>query len=116
MLYNPGGFRQEFHALRLHRALGIAGLMLLGLILAGVGGEGGVILDLTLLLAAALLLQGLAVAHGVSALRKAHPVWLVALYILWFFAMPQISIMLVGIGLADIWFDVRARVKTPGSS
>ncbi len=116
MLYNPGGFRQEFHALRLHRALGFAGLLLLGLILAGIGGEGGLILDLTLLLSAALLLQGLAVAHGVSGLRKAHPVWLVAMYILWFFAMPQISMMLVAVGLADLWFDFRARVKAPGSS
>ncbi len=116
MLYNPGGFRQEFHTLRLHRALGFAGLLLLGLILAGLGGEGGLILDLTLLLAAALLLQGLAVAHGVSGLRKAHPVWLVAMYILWFFAMPQISMMLVAVGLADLWLDFRARVKTPGST
>jgi hypothetical protein len=113
-LYNPGGFRQEFHALRLHRALGFAGLLLLGLLLAGFGGEGGLILDLSLLLSSALLLQGLAVAHGVSALRKAHPAWLVAMYVLWFFAMPQVSMLLVAIGLADLWFDFRARVKTPG--
>lgn len=114
VLYNPGGFRQEFHVLRLHRALGFASLLLLGLLLAGFGVEGGLILDLTLLLSSALLLQGLAVAHGVSALRKAHPAWLVAMYVLWFFAMPQVSMLLVAIGLADLWFDFRARVKKPG--
>ncbi len=116
VLYNPGGFRQEFHALRLHRALGYAGLLLLGLRLAGFGGGGGLILDLGILLSASLMLQGLAVAHGVSALRKAHPAWLVAMYVLWFFAMPQVSMLLVAIGLADLWFDFRARVKKPGDS
>ncbi len=116
VLYNPGGFRQEFHTLRLHRALGIAGLLLLGLILTGVGGKGGLILDLSLLLSSALMLQGLAVAHGISALRQTHPVWLVAMYILYFFAMLQMWMLLAAVGLADLWFDFRARVKTPGDS
>ncbi len=116
MLYNPGGFRQEFHALRLHRALGIAGLLLLALQLAGVGGEGGLILDLGILLSAPLMLQGLAVAHGVAGLNKAYPVWLAAMYILYFIAMPQVWMMLAGVGLADLWFDFRARVKKPGDS
>ncbi len=116
VLFNPGGFRQEFHALRLHRRLGFAGLLLMVLLLAGFGREGGLILDLSILLSAALMLQGLAVAHGISGLRKAHPVWLVALYILYFFAMPQVWMLLAGIGLADLWLDFRARVKTPGHS
>ena len=115
-LFNPGGFGQEFHALRLHRRLGFAGLLFMVLLVAGFGREGGLILDLSILLSAALMLQGLAVAHGISGLRKAHPVWLVALYILYFFAMPQVWMLLAGIGLADLWFDFRARVKTPGHS
>ena len=115
VLYNPGGFRQEFHALRLHRALGFAGLAVLGLRFAGFANEGP-ILDLGILLSAPLMLQGLAVAHGVSALTKAHAAWLVAMYILWFFAMPQVTMLLALVGLADVWFDFRARVKTPGDS
>ena len=63
------------------------------------------VLDLPLL-----LLQGLAVAHGVRHSLGAGVGWLVALYVLLVVAMPYAEVLVSGLGLADLWLDVRGRV------
>jgi len=111
MLYNPGGFRQEFHQLRLPTGLGVATLALL-LANAWLGqGEGTTLEFIALLLLAAFLLQGLALVHGLLGLWEAKPGWLIAFYLLWLLALPQMVTALATAGLVDAWFDFRARVR-----
>jgi uncharacterized protein YybS (DUF2232 family) len=57
-----------------------------------------------------LLLQGLAVAHQVRALKQARQAWLVGLYILMILFMPQTLILIACVGLVDIWADIRSRI------
>jgi hypothetical protein len=57
-----------------------------------------------------LLLQGLAVAHGVRHTLGAGAGWLVGLYVLLFVALPYAEVLVSGLGLLDLWLDVRARV------
>lgn len=113
-LYNPGGFREEFHALRASRILGIAALPLLGLALFAGTDAPALVRDLGLLLAPLFFLQGLAVAHGVVVRTGMHVGWLIALYVLLFVAMPYAEILVTLIGLADVFTDFRGRVK-PGA-
>jgi hypothetical protein len=113
-LYNPGGFAQEFAALRVSRPLALLGLPLLGLLLLQGGTAPALVRDLGLLLAPLFFFQGLAVAHAVARHAGLHRAWLVALYVLLFLAIPHAQVLLLLVGLADALVDVRARLVKPG--
>lgn len=106
-LYNPGGFGAEFKALRVGSLVGALFVLFLawGLLAKGLG------LDLAPVLGLLLLLQGLAVIHRLRELRNANQGWLVALYVLLVFFMPQMVLLLISLGLIDLWADIRARVE-----
>lgn len=109
LLYNPGGFREEFQALRLPRALlpatGLAALLAL---LQG-GTPGGSMLGAELLLLATVLymFQGLAVVHRRLRGRTYAKGWLVLLYVT-LALLPQYAVFLLGlIGASDVVLDFR---------
>ncbi len=108
LLYNPGGFGEDFRSFRLHPAFGVAGLVLLALISFAKGP--GLVADLLFVLVPLWLLQGLAVIHQVHAARKASAGWLVALYLSMVFLMPHAELLVACMGLVDIWADIRARL------
>jgi hypothetical protein len=108
LLYNPGGFGEEFRDLRLGRPFGVIVLLLLALLPFGDGAS--LTANLLLIPGVLLLLQGLAVAHQVRALKQARQAWLVGLYILMILFMPQTLILIACVGLVDIWADIRSRI------
>ena len=112
LLYNPGGFGDEFRAFRMQRLLGLAaiGLVLLSLPRDDVGWPQ----EALLLLVPLFLLQGLAVAHGLRANTGRHPGWLIGLYALFVFAFPYAEVLVAGVGFADLWLDFRSRFKGQG--
>jgi len=75
-LYNPGGFREEFHALRL------APRELLLLILLGVVGMTLGLLSLSMLAWLPLLVAGIALVHGFIGIKGMNGLWLIAFYAL----------------------------------
>jgi len=101
-LYNPGGFRQEFHLLRFDPRVMI---LLLGLVLAG-------LLDippldgLLPLFSVAPMIAGLAIAHWIVAKKKLGTPWLVLCYLTLFMMAPAIILL----GLADSVLDLRRRL------
>lgn len=115
LLYNPGGFRTEFHQLRLPKVLAIALLILVGLMLVQTGSDISLVEYLLILLVAAWFIQGLALAHGVVGRLGSSIRWLIGLYMLLLFALPHTVIVLATVGIADAWFDFRARLGPGGS-
>jgi hypothetical protein len=117
-LYNPGGFREEFHGLRLRRAVLIA-LPLLLLLAWAQGETGSLPAQLVLVLEAGLLLQGLALVHGVVGRLGAGIPWLVGFYSLLVVGFPHTVTLVTIAGYFDGWLDfrtkVRARSGTDGS-
>jgi uncharacterized protein YybS (DUF2232 family) len=111
MLYHPGGFKKEFHQLRLHRLVGLAGLLLLLLILLPVQELPQMVKNFGTLLVALYFIQGLAVVHGLVEISEAASTWLVLLYLLLIVLMPQMVMLLAALGLTDIWVDLRARLR-----
>jgi hypothetical protein len=102
-IYNPGGFRQEFHALRLApRELAV--LIGLGVVsmLFGVAG-------FALLGWVPLLIAGVALVHGIIGLKGMNGLWLVAFYLLLITTWPMILIVLL-LGLVDSFANVRGRL------
>ncbi|MBK5965692.1 hypothetical protein CCR95_16770 [Thiocystis minor] len=113
-LYNPGGFGAEFKSFRLRRIVGIPILLLL--VLLGFERGAGLVADIVLVLGILLVLQGLAVAHGVRQIAGARVTWIVSLYVLLVLFMPQALFLTASVGLIDIWADIRARVARRAKS
>ncbi|WP_189470673.1 hypothetical protein [Litchfieldella qijiaojingensis] len=102
-LYNPGGFREEFHALRLSpRELVL--LVVLGVV--------GMVLGfpaLAMLAWVPLLVAGIALIHGVIGLKGMNGLWLVAFYVLLVTTWPMILIVLL-LAFIDTLANIRARI------
>lgn len=111
LLFNPGGFGAEFRTLRLGRRMGIAAVVVLAAASFLDGGIRELALSLTFLIGAMYTLHGLALVHGVIAIKGAHSGWLIALYLLMLFALPQVALVLAAAGFADSWLDLRARLR-----
>lgn len=106
-LYNPGGFAQEFRALRVGRPLAAA---LLGLLtLALVMPNALLVKNLMVVGIVVFAIQGLSVIHAWSAAGKQNVLWLLALYSLMIFILPVAMFALAVVGLMDSWLDFRAR-------
>jgi len=108
-LYNPGGFKADFYDLALPKSTAYVAILLaiLGLIN---GVESGLVYDLSGILIAGLMFQGLAIAHKTVAVNQLSTGWLVGLYVLLFF-LPQAMLILATIGLVDTWVDFRSRLE-----
>jgi ABC-type multidrug transport system fused ATPase/permease subunit len=113
LLFNPGGLKQEFHQLRL--PLPIA-LILGAMVLVGESLGGGFeILSRAAL--PALVLPGLALVHGVLALKKIGMVGLVAFYLIGFFVLSlYFANILIMIAVIDSFVDIRGRIQSKPSN
>ena len=91
-LFNPGGFRKEFYALRLPRILvfpTLAGLLTLLLI---PGATSIALRDTVILMLVLYLFQGISVIHGFLYTRARSRVWLIVIYGM-FFIMPRFVLL-----------------------
>jgi len=105
-LYNPGGFRQEFHNLRFDPRVMV---VLLGLILVALLDIPP--LDLWLpLLSIGPMIAGLAIAHYAVAVKGGGVIWLVMVYLTLLMMAPAIIML----GLADSVLDLRKRLDNAG--
>lgn len=104
-LFNPGGFRAEFHELRLGRPLAALLLALFGgAMLAG----WPALTNAALVLGTLFTVQGIALVHALSFKLQLSPAWLVLLYLL---LIPLLSQVVMALGVADAWADFRTRVR-----
>jgi hypothetical protein len=111
-LYNPDGFRREFHALRLSQWFAAAVLLVLVVSLAGSGLAAEAASDVVIVAFAAYILHGLGLVHGFWAARNSHIGWKIGFYVL-IGVLPQAIVLLVLIAYSDSWLDFRKKfVKT----
>ncbi|BBP43579.1 DUF2232 domain-containing protein [Thiosulfativibrio zosterae] len=107
-LYYPGRFREDFYQLRLPKNVAYVTVVfaVLGLVLDG----NNLIQDLSSVLMAGLMFQGLAIIHFAVNQRALNTGWLVGLYVL-LLLFPQTLLVLATVGLLDIWMNVRVRLQ-----
>ena len=112
LLYNPGGFSTEFHALRFDRlsaSLLFAALMgcyLLGQEYVTWGN----------LLGLPLLLSGIALVHHTVAYAQLGTRWIVVFYMGLVLLLGPLSSVLIGLGFLDSVMDFRSRLAARRSS
>ena len=109
LLFNPGGFQQEFHQLRLQPGVS---LVLMVLFLLGSFGI-TMLTGWMMYFVVPLFFAGLAVVHGLVGIKKLSRLWLVAFYML--MLNPLLAQLLTVIALLDSFYDVRRRVKPAGT-
>ncbi|WP_308364122.1 MULTISPECIES: hypothetical protein [unclassified Microbulbifer] len=104
LLYNPGGFRQEFHQLRMPLPLAAAGMLLwvFGLVSEGLVFWGAVV-------AFPMVVAGIGLIHWLVARRGWGRGPLVALYVMLVIAALPLAGFLCGLALIDSWIDIRGR-------
>lgn len=107
LLYNPGGFKQEFMGLRLDKKLAVAALITI--VLAFVGGDalGSVAKDLLWVFGAVFAAPGLSVVHHWIGKTSKPTIWLAVTYVLLLF-IPHVVVLMALIGLVDTWVSLRA--------
>jgi hypothetical protein len=111
-LYNPGGFRKEFHSLRLSPVVSVV---------CAVTMLAGPVLGLNAMLLAwvagtPLFLAGLALVHGVAGRKELSGQWLVLFYVALALLGPSLMILLIVMAFVDSWLDIRRRIKPAGSA
>ncbi|WP_303901001.1 DUF2232 domain-containing protein [Thiohalomonas denitrificans] len=107
LLYNPGGFREEFHRLAVGRPLTLVALVLIGAAVVLGDPAAAMAAELLVVIMLLFLIHGLAVVHGLVAGVRASVGWLVAVYLLLLLALPQTAVTLAVLGMVDNWFGFR---------
>ncbi len=108
LLYNPGGFKTEFHQLILPKTLAVP----LFFVMAFGGELNPALLSWIPILAIPFMIAGIALVHGVVGKKKMSVHWLVAFYVSIFFIGPYLSLLIILMASLDSIFDFRARIKT----
>lgn len=101
-LFNPGGFRTEFYALRLPNVVIFLTLMGIGLLYTGGGQPGSAGLDILVVVIVLYLFQGLASVHRIVAAKSMPRGWLIMMYVL-LLLVPQSVLLVACLGLVDSW-------------
>jgi hypothetical protein len=107
MLYNPGGFRAEFHGLRLPPLFAAAGLIVLVL----ANSLPGEMVRWLPVMITPFMMAGMALVHGTVAKRSLSRSWLIAFYTGMFIAGPYLIALLIMLAVADSFIDIRHRLK-----
>ncbi len=106
LLYNPGGFQQEFHQFRLDKVFAsISALVLLWAVAAA--SMGSLAMDAAFVVCACASIAGIALIHHWVKTKQVNKAWLILLYLLLAFIAPQILLLLAILGFADAWLDFR---------
>lgn len=104
-LYNPGGFRQEFHGMRLTPAQGA--LCVMPLLIIQMWPASAPVAGLFLL---PVLMAGVALVHGIVGRKQLGVAPLVVMYLGLTLIAPVVTPVLLIAALADSFFDFRNRM------
>lgn len=100
LLFNPGGFRKEFYALRLPMELIVLPFFAVVLWYFDIGSKVSMGSDILFVVVIMYLFHGLATIHRVMHTKNMRYPWLVVMYVL-LFLVPQLVLVVSGLGLLD---------------
>jgi len=106
-LFNPGGWQEEFHQMRLSPRF-IIGIALIVMIAPSLNIEPALVM---MIAAIPLLVCGLALVHGVIGKKKLGGQWVFGLYVSAFILFPTVLILLVVLALLDSLVNFRSRIQ-----
>jgi hypothetical protein len=110
VLYNPGGFRQEFLSLSTQPRLAIGSIVVVVIALLSSGVISEIFWNITILLFVLYTFIGAAVLHAVFASMKMSR-YIVPMFYLTLFLIPHAMLPVALIGLGDTWLNLRSKIS-----
>lgn len=109
IVFSKGSLQKELHRIRLNRLTGF--LFLISLFFSYLGNR--VVLDIMPILYALFGVAGLSLVHYWFGHMKSQTawIWLVLLYVVLIISFPMSVALIALLALADVWLDIRKRVK-----
>jgi hypothetical protein len=110
LLYNPGGFRQEFLSLNTHPRLAIGSILVVVIALFSSGVISEVSWNISILLFVLYTFIGTAVLHTVFAAMKMGR-YIVPMFYVTMFLIPHAMLPVAIVGLSDAWMNLRNKIS-----
>ncbi|WAK01338.1 hypothetical protein [Methylobacter sp. YRD-M1] len=110
VLYNPGGFKQEFLSLHTKPRLAMGSIAVVAVAWASSGALSEVAWNMTILLFVLYTCIGTAVLHAVFASMKLGR-YLVPMFYLTLFLIPHAMLPVALVGLSDAWMNLRNKIS-----
>lgn len=108
VLYNPGGFKQEFLSLTTHPRLALGSVAVVVLATVSSGTVSEIAWNVSILLFVLYIFIGTAVLHTVFAVMKLGR-YLVPMFYITLFLLPHALLPVALIGLSDAWLNIRKK-------
>jgi hypothetical protein len=108
ILYNPGGFRQEFLGLKVQPRLAFVSIAIIGIAIVSSGVVSQIAWNTTILMFVLYTFIGTAVLHTVFSRMKIGQFAVPMFYITLFF-IPHSLLPVALVGFSDTWLDIRKR-------
>lgn len=109
-VYYPGGFRADFHQLRLNKSVAIIVVILTLLMQVASPEQYMVLFQVQPLASLLLILAGLALVHWYATYKGLKSFWLGAVYLI-IFLVPQLAGLILGVtAIIDSFINIRQRV------
>jgi len=110
LLYNPGGFKQEFLSLNTHPRLAIGSIVVIVIASASSGVISEVSWNIAILLFVLYTFIGTAVLHTVFAAMKMGR-FIVPMFYITLFLIPHAMLPVALVGLCDTWMNLRNKIS-----
>ncbi|MGZ8950144.1 MAG: hypothetical protein ACXW01_00735 [Methylobacter sp.] len=110
LLYNPGGFKQEFLSLNTHPRLAIGSIVVVVIASLSSGVISEVSWNITILLFVLYTFIGTAVLHTVFASMKMGR-FIVPMFYVTLFLIPHAMLPVALVGLSDVWLNLRNKIS-----
>lgn len=110
LLYNPGGFKQEFLSLNTHPRLAIGSIVVVVVASASSGVISEVSWNIAILLFVLYTFIGTAVLHTVFAAMKMGR-FIVPMFYITLFLIPHAMLPVALVGLCDTWMNLRNKIS-----
>jgi hypothetical protein len=115
LLYNPGGFKQEFLDLNTSRKLATSSLLVLAIAFFASGTLSEIAWNMAILLFVLYTVIGTSVLHVVFAQTKLSR-YAVPLFYVTLFLVPQVLPPVAVVGLIDAWLNIRKKISNQTSA
>lgn len=110
LLYNPGGFRQEFLSLKTHPRLAVGSIVVVVIASLSSGVIAEVSWNVAILLFVLYIFTGTAVLHTVFASMKMGR-FIVPMFYVTLFLIPHAMLPVALVGLSDTWMNLRNKIS-----
>lgn len=115
-LYDAGAFGREFTRIRLGKPLAIITAALMVLSITPLASSMKILADCLPVLLVLFAIQGIAVVHAIVRQRQKSVAWLVVMYAILVFMLPQMLTLLATLGVTEQWFNFRKLDKSDAES